>query len=45
VILVTFAIGSVLLSYLYQYHGGFTKLLGLAHAPWLILVPWLVVRV
>ena len=44
VIAVVFTICQLVMGYLYQHHGGFTRLLGLAHAPWLILVPWLVAR-
>lgn len=45
VVAVVFALCHIVMSYLYQHHGGFTRLLGLAHAPWLILIPWLVLRV
>ena len=31
----------LIMGYLYQYHGGFTKLLSVGHAPWLVYVPWL----
>jgi len=40
-----FLFGSLIMGYLYQQNGGFTALLGLGHAPWLILVPWLAVRI
>ena len=40
-----FALCHFVMSYIYQHHGGFTRLIGLGHAPWLILVPWLVTRV
>lgn len=45
VIAVVFVTCDFVMTYLYQHHGGFTRLLGLAHAPWLILVPWVVARV
>eukprot|EP00567_Pseudictyota_dubia_P011904 CAMPEP_0197457504 /NCGR_PEP_ID=MMETSP1175-20131217/46262_1 /TAXON_ID=1003142 /ORGANISM="Triceratium dubium, Strain CCMP147" /LENGTH=145 /DNA_ID=CAMNT_0042991893 /DNA_START=84 /DNA_END=521 /DNA_ORIENTATION=+ len=32
--------GSIM-SYLYQYRGGFTKLLGVGHAPWIPMLAWI----
>ena len=37
-------IGTVIMSYLYSRYGGFTRLLGLGHVHWPVLVIWLYVR-
>ncbi|CAB9504847.1 expressed unknown protein [Seminavis robusta] len=44
VIFAVLNMGVLLMTFLYQYYGGFTKLLGLAHIFWLALVPWLAFR-
>ena len=43
VILGCFCVGPILMTILYQFYGGFTKLLGLMHCSWLILLPWIAI--
>lgn len=42
VIASSFILNVSIMTYFYQYHGGFTKLLGVMHAHWLVMIPWLV---